>query len=104
VSDHSVKGLRAAARIRELVKELKLVVKRESVVINLVPGAIDPLFRKEMDRLAMAPAAVIPVDEQLKRYDLEQKPLVDLPDSAGAVKAVDGLMEKLLKHNTVEIK
>src|SRR4030043_505512 len=36
-SDHSIKGLRAIARIRELIKELKLGEKRESIIINLVP-------------------------------------------------------------------
>jgi CO dehydrogenase maturation factor len=97
VSDHSVKGLRAVARIRDLVKELKLVVKRESFVLNLVPGEIDPLLREEMDKLGMAPAAVIPVDEELKRYDLEQRPLFDLPDTSPAVRAVDNLVENLLK-------
>ena len=47
VSDHSVKGIRAVARIKELVAELKLVIKRESVVFNLVPGEIDPLTRRK---------------------------------------------------------
>ena len=45
VSDHTMKGVRTLARLRELVAEVKLVVKRESVVINLVPGQIDPLIR-----------------------------------------------------------
>ncbi len=94
VSDHSVKGVRAVARIRELVAELKLMVKRESVIINLVPDEIDPLLKQEMDRLGMVPAAIIPVDEELKRYDLEQKPLFDLPDTSKAVMAVNDLMDK----------
>ncbi len=96
VSDHSVKGLRAVARIRDLIKELKLVVKRESIILNLVPGEIDPLLEQEMKRLVIAPAAVIPADEDLKRYDLEQKPLYDLPDTSAAVKAVNELMERLV--------
>jgi CO dehydrogenase maturation factor len=96
VSDHSVKGLRAVARIRDLVKELKLIVKRESIILNLVPGQIDPLLKEEMDKLGIAPAAVIPADEELKRYDLLQKPLFDLPDTSKAVRAVNELMEKLL--------
>jgi CO dehydrogenase maturation factor len=96
VSDHSVKGLRAVARIRQLVAELKLIVKRESVIMNLVPGEIDPLLEKEMSKAGITPAAVIPADEGLKRFDLEQRPLFDLPDSAPAVMAVNKLMEKLL--------
>jgi len=96
VSDHSVKGLRAVARIRDLVKELKLVVKRESIVINLVPGAIDPLLSEEMERLGIVVTATLPVDEDVKRFDLEQKPLFDLPDSSLAVIAVNELMDRLL--------
>jgi CO dehydrogenase maturation factor len=96
VSDHSVKGLRAVARVRDLVQELKLIVKRQSIIINLVPGEIDPLLKQEMDKLNIVPAAVIPADEEVKRYDLEQKPLYDLPDTAAAVQAVKVLMERLL--------
>jgi CO dehydrogenase maturation factor len=104
VSDHSVKGLRAIAHIRELVAELKLDVKRESIIINLVPDGIDPLLSQEMDRLGIVPAATIPVDEELQRYDLEQRPLFDLPDTSKAVLAVDNLMNELLKPEKVEMK
>lgn len=96
VSDHTVKGLRAVARIRDLIKELKLVVKRESIIINLVPGEIDSLLKQEMKRLGVTPAAVIPVDEELRKYDLEQKPLFHLPDTSKAVRAINQLMDRLL--------
>jgi CO dehydrogenase maturation factor len=96
VSDHSVKGLRALARIRDLIKELKLVVNRESIIINLVPGKIDPLLKAEMARLGMVPSAVIPADETLKHFDLEQRPLFDLPDTSPAVMAINNLMDNLL--------
>jgi len=101
ITDHSVKGLRALVRIRELIKELKLAVKRESVIINNVPGEIDPLLNREMARLGITPAAVIPADEELKRYDLEQKPLYHLPDTAPSVAALNRLMEKLLSRTGV---
>lgn len=96
VSDHTVKGLRAVARIRDLIKELKLVVKRESIIINLVPGEIAPVLKQEMKRLGITPAAVIPVDEELRKYDLEQKPLFHLPDTSQAVRAINQLMDRLL--------
>jgi CO dehydrogenase maturation factor len=104
VSDHSVKGLRAVARIRELVKELKLIVRRESVIINLVPGKVDALLTREMERLGITPAAVIPLDEALKRYDLEQKPLFGLPDTSPAVTALNRLIDKLLSRTGVVTK
>jgi CO dehydrogenase maturation factor len=105
VSDHSVKGLRAVARVKELVQELKLGVKRESVIINQVPGGeIDPLLSREMERRGITATAVIPVDEEMMQYDLEQIPLFELPDTSKAVTAVNQLMEALLKQENIEAK
>jgi CO dehydrogenase maturation factor len=104
VSDHTIKGLRAVARIRELVKELKLIIRRESVIINNVPAEVDPLLKEEMERLGITPAAVIPADGELTRYDLEQKPLYGLPDTSPAVTALNKLLDKLLVKNGVATK
>ena len=96
ISDHSVKGVRTVARIRELVSELKLVVKRQSVVINFVPATLDPLVTEELARLGIDPTAIIPWDEAVHQYDLKLRPLLELPDTSKAVTAVNGLMAKLL--------
>jgi CO dehydrogenase maturation factor len=96
VTDHTVKGLRAVARIRDLIKELKLVVNRESVIINQVPGEIDPRLEQEMERLGITPAAVIPDDNEIRQYDLEQKPLSGLPETSRAAAAVNALMDRLM--------
>jgi len=86
VSNHSVKGVRTIARIKELVASLKLV-----------PDKLEPLVIKELDRLDIKPDAIIPADDELYRYDLELKPLLDLPDTCKAVRAVDDLMGKILE-------
>jgi len=96
VSDHSVKGVRTIARIKELVSELKLVVKRQSVIINFVPNGLDPAVTGELDRLGITPAATIPFDEEVRQYDLKQKPLLTLPDTSKAVAAVNDLMTRVL--------
>jgi CO dehydrogenase maturation factor len=98
VSNHSVKGIRTVARIKDLVTELGLVVRREEVVINLAPSEIAPSISEELNRLGIKPAAVIPEDEQIINYDLEIKPLLELPDTSIAVQAVSGLMTKLLNN------
>jgi len=100
VSNHTVKGVRTIARLRELVTELKLVVKRQSVIINFVPDKIDPLVSEELNRLGIEPTATIPLDETIGEYDLKLKPLLDLPDSK-ATRAVDNLMTELLKTEKV---
>lgn len=96
VSDHTVKGVRTIARIIELVDELKLVVKRQSVIINQVPDGLDPMVAEELKKLGIKPAATIPLDEELVNYDIQMRPLLELPDSSRAVKAIGDLMNKLI--------
>jgi CO dehydrogenase maturation factor len=95
VSNHSVKGVRTIARVKELVAELKLVVKRQSVIINMVPDSIDPRVEEELARLGIEPAAIIPLDNAVGESDMAMKPLLDLPECR-ATNAVDTLMTKLL--------
>jgi len=96
VSNHSVKGVRTVARIMELVSSLKLSVRRQMAVISIAPDELDPLVTEELERQAIELAAVIPEDEELYRYDLELRPLLELPDTSSAVRAVGKLMEQIL--------
>jgi len=104
ISDHSVKGVRTIARIRDLVADLKLSVKRQSVIINFVPAKLDPLVSDELNKLGISLTATIPLDEELYQYDLKLKPLLDLPDTSKAVMAVNALMTKLLRPEKVQTK
>ncbi len=98
ISDHSVKGVRTVARIRDLIAQLKLAVKRQSVIINFALDKLDPLVADELVRLGIEPTATIPLDEEIREYDLKLKPLLDLPDSSKAVRVVNDLMAKLLNR------
>jgi len=104
VSNHTVKGVRAVARIKELVKELKLNVKRQIVIVNNVPGKLDELVSEEMAHLGFNADVIIPADNELYRFDLAQKPLVTMPDTSPAVEAVNGMMEAIINPSPVETK
>ena len=95
VSNNTVKGARAIARIIELTNELKLHIKKKIVVINLVPGKLDPLVADELKQLDLRADVIIPEDKNLYRYDLEQKSLMEMPDDSPAVQAVARLMAGL---------
>jgi len=97
ISNHSVKGVRTIARLRDLVKELQVVVKRQSVVINMMPEKLDPLVSEELAKLGLEPAAIVPLDEKVYESDLKQRPLLEMPDDARSAKAIDDLMTGLLK-------
>jgi len=96
VSNHTVKGVRAVARIKDLVAELGLVVKRQWTLINAAPPGLDPLVREELARLGIDSVEIIPFDEELFDYDIKGRPLLELPDTAKVVMAVSDLMSRLL--------
>jgi CO dehydrogenase maturation factor len=96
VSDHSLKGVVSGARIAELAQELKLEVKEMGFVINRVPGEIDPVIRKKVEEKGLKIIGSIPEDEQIGRFDLEGKSLLDLPDDNKVAQAVGEMAEKIL--------
>jgi CO dehydrogenase maturation factor len=96
ISDHSIKGVRTVGRILELIKELKLDVRRHSVVINRVPGELDSHVRHELEQLGVEPIATVPLDDEVSRFDLEKRPLLELPDTSAAAAAVEKMMKAIL--------
>ena len=96
ITNPTVKGVRTVARIKDIVAQLKLRVRRQSVIINPAPSQLDPLVEKELFRLEIEPVASIPLDEEVYQCDVELRPLLELPDSSRAVTAVNDLMAKLL--------
>lgn len=103
ISDHSVKGIRTVARIRDLVSELKLNVNKQSVIVNSAPPELAPMVKTELARLEIDSPVIIPYDEEVYQYDLEAKSLLDLPDSSKAVKAIDDLMKGILNRQRVTV-
>ena len=101
VSDHSVKGVRTAARIRDLVKELQLDARRVSFIISRVPGGkLDGPVTAELKLAGITPAAIIPEDESLVQFDMEKRSILEVPDDSPAAGAVKRLIEWMLLEKT----
>jgi CO dehydrogenase maturation factor len=96
VSDHSLRGVESGARIAELAKELKLDVKEMGFVINRVPGNIDPVIIQRVKEKGLTIFGSIPEDDQIKRFDLEGRSLLDLPDDNQVTRAVGEIVGKIL--------
>jgi hypothetical protein len=47
------------------------------------------------------PLALIPLDAEIQRFDLEQRSLLDLPDTSPAVLAVKNMLDIIMNKNTV---
>ncbi|MGO0123152.1 nucleotide-binding protein [Desulfothermobacter acidiphilus] len=95
ISDATVKGIRSAARIKELAQSLKLRLGQEFLVVNRArPGDKEALL-PEITKTQLPLAGTIPVDPLVAEYDLHCRPLLALPDEAPAVQAVRELLQRV---------
>ncbi len=95
VSDPTYKGILTAKRIDELVDELKLDVDRRVLIINRVIGQEGEELKKMAEGFGMAVAGLIPQDEMIFKFDLEGKPVFELPEDAVSVQTVFGVLQSL---------
>ena len=95
VSDYSIKGLRAARRILDLIGELELTVHNKHLVITRAPEIVDPVFAEQVDALGIDFLGYVPDDESVREYDIHQKSFLELPEQTPALQAVSGMVEKV---------
>ncbi|MEI6126119.1 MAG: AAA family ATPase [Pseudomonadota bacterium] len=95
VSDYSLNGLRASLRIKELSDEMNLTVGKTFLIVNDAPGTLSARFEAEVEKTGLVLLGYVPEDSTVPDYDIEKKPLVDLPDDSAAVRAVNRIAEKL---------
>lgn len=95
VSDPTFKGILTAKRINELVDELNLDVDRRVLIINRVIGQEGEELKKMAEGFGINVAGLIPQDEMIFRFDLEGKPVFELPEDAVSVQTVFTILQSL---------
>ena len=98
ISDSSVRGVMTAGRIGELVKELKLNVKRVVLIVNRVQDGTseDPSLLQAIKQQNVEFAGFVPADELIFEYDLNGKPLIQLPAGSKALTSYFAILDKLI--------
>jgi CO dehydrogenase maturation factor len=94
ISDATGVGIRSAQRIRALIAELALPVRRMALVVNRsseLPPAVEAAIAADGLELA----GLVPDDPWVAEYELAGRPLLELPDEAPAVVAVDRMLAAL---------
>jgi CO dehydrogenase maturation factor len=96
LSDPSRRGILTASRIRDIVRELDLHIAHEVLVINRVQGELEPQMAEEAKNQRLELGGMIPVDEEISRYDLQGRPTFHLPASSKSVQAARRIFEKYI--------
>jgi CO dehydrogenase maturation factor len=98
ISDSSVRGVTTAGRIGELVRELNLNVKRSVLIVNRVQNGTseDSSLLHAIGQQGVEFAGFIPADELIFEFDLNGKPLVQLPADSKALTSYYAILDKLV--------
>jgi CO dehydrogenase maturation factor len=95
VSDPTVRGIQTAKRINSLADELSLDIKQKAVIINRVSGQEGEQLRGYASGLGLPVAGVVPQDSLVFEYDLNGRPIIELPEDAPSLKAAFGILDSL---------
>lgn len=95
VTDATVRGIQAASLIRTIAQVDEVMKStRVGLVINRVKKESNFIV-ETAQQSGMEILGYIPEDENITKYDLVGKPLIELSDTCPSVVAVQGILEKM---------
>ena len=81
-SDPTMKGIITAAKMKELIAELRSSVGRICLIVNRTDGTLPPQLAKAIEQFGLELIAILPEDPQVLELDATGAPLTELaPDS-----------------------
>lgn len=86
-----------AQRIGQLADELEIKFQELYLVVNRVNPENEEQILKKARETGLDIAGVIFEDEEVTQYDIEGRPLVELPDESNTVKTVSGILSRIRK-------
>jgi CO dehydrogenase maturation factor len=95
VSDPTVRGIQTAKRINELIDELELDINRRVLIINRVYGNKGEELKSLAEDAGLSVAGIVPQDNIVFEYDLQGRPIFQLPEDSHAVRTVFNILDSL---------
>ncbi len=96
VTDPTIRGVRTAAGMIDLAKEVDVNIKDIMLIVNRVAGELPQPLQEAIDGLDVGITAIIPTDENVNRLDALGQPLVNLNGNSPAYQAVEELTGKII--------
>lgn len=98
ISDSSIRGVMTAGRIGGLVEELNLNVKRTVLIVNRTERATneDEPLQQAIARQGVEFAGFVPADDRIFDFDLNGKPLIQLPADSSALTGYFAILDTLI--------
>jgi len=97
VSDPTRRGIQAAARIMDLTESLGLKIGHRWVAVNQVKEGQTEAIEKTMSNFGLKLIGLIPEDEQVREFDLNGRPTIELSEQSRALKAANDMFKRILE-------
>jgi CO dehydrogenase maturation factor len=96
ISDPSLRGIIAAARVAEVVDELKTAVGDAYLIVNRVNGAeLAETLAQAIDEHGLKLAGLLPSDQAVNDLDASGKPVTQLPQDAPLRRSLERILSSL---------
>lgn len=96
VSDATRRGIQSAARILELTNELNLDIDRKLLIVNQTKEGELQDIEKAVNEFKLELTGTIPEDIQVRKFDLEGRPTIELDKQSTALKSAFEIFDKIL--------
>ena len=95
MSDPTMKGVTTAARMKQLIVELRSNVGKVGLVVNRVRGELSPELRKVIDDSGLQVIALIPEDPDIAGLEMQGRPVAELSERSPLQSKVRQIAEGL---------
>jgi len=82
MSDPTIKGVTVAARMKDLIGELRSNVGKVGLIVNRVKGELSPEIKKVIDESGLQVIAMIPEDPDMAGLEMKGRPVTELPQES----------------------
>jgi CO dehydrogenase maturation factor len=96
ISDPTVRSVMTAGRIHALVEDLALNVKRTVLIVNRAHERDAAALKETIEQQGVEFAGFIPEDKLIFDYDINGRPLIQLPPDSQALTRYFGMLDTLI--------
>jgi len=82
MSDPTIRGITVAARMKDLIGELRSNVGEVGLIVNRVKGELSPEIKKIIDESGLQIIALIPEDPNMAGLEMKGRPVTELPQES----------------------
>jgi len=95
MSDPTIRGITTAARMKDLIGELRSKIGKVGLIVNRVKGGLSPEIKKAIDESSLQVIALIPEDPNMAGLEMKGRPITELPQESPLQLKVKEMIEGL---------